>query len=87
MATKKQTGSARFSFLRTFHLPGLGDLWAADDPYDLAAVAKDAFEAHPSPRAFFLDMFSEDLARADDDEAQAADGEAEAEGEAEGEQA
>ena len=45
------------------------DLWAADDPYNLAVVAREAFERGSSPRTFVLEIFADDLAAREGDEA------------------
>lgn len=39
------------------------DMWASDDPYDLADAAKEAFEEGQDPNDFIAEMFEEDLAR------------------------
>jgi hypothetical protein len=44
-------------------LPGLGDMWAEDDPYDLTETARDAFDAGQTAEAFVEDAFAEDLDR------------------------
>lgn len=41
---------------------GLGDVWDADDPYDLAEYWPGAFAAGQSPRAFVEEAFYEDYA-------------------------
>jgi len=48
----------------------VGDMWAEDDPYDLAAEAKEAFDADRDPASFVEEIFEEDLARqaGEDDE-------------------
>lgn len=48
----------------------VGDMWAEDDPYELAVVATAAFSAGQTPTSFVEETFAEDLARqaGDDDE-------------------
>lgn len=38
------------------------DLWGKDDPYELAEIAKPAFKAGQSARAFVEEMFADDIA-------------------------
>lgn len=58
-------------------LPGLGDVFAEDDPYDLEASAAEEFGNGTDPSDFFEQVFEEDLARRDGDEAERAQAEQE----------
>jgi len=44
-----------------------GDLFDADDPYDLQAEAKAWFDSGGSPKAFIREMFAEDIASQEHD--------------------
>lgn len=39
-----------------------GDIWDDDDPYDLAVVAKEAFDKGTAATAFIEEIFAEDIA-------------------------
>lgn len=39
-----------------------GDIWDADDPYDLATVARDAFNKGTTAAAFIEEIFADDIA-------------------------
>jgi hypothetical protein len=54
-------------------LPGLGDVFAEDDPYDLEASAAEEFGNGTEPGDFFEQSFEEDLARRDGDDAELAE--------------
>lgn len=41
----------------------VGDMWDKDDPYELDALAQEAFEADRTPKSFVAEIFEEDLAR------------------------
>jgi hypothetical protein len=53
------------------HSLPVDDIWAKDDPYDLAVAAEEAFGAGRSPMSFIEEIFEEDLARAQHDAQQA----------------
>jgi hypothetical protein len=63
LAKKMDAWKAKVQKVADELLPGLGNLWASDDPYELSLVGKSAFEAGESPSAFFESVFGEDLAR------------------------
>lgn len=44
------------------------DLWADDDPYDLAEVAKTDFESGFSPESFVREVFADDISSREHDE-------------------
>jgi hypothetical protein len=44
-------------------LVNIADMWDADDPYNLAEVAIEAYDVHQSPRAFVEEQFADDIAR------------------------
>lgn len=50
-----------------------GDLFAADDPYEVIELAKEAFDKWQSPTAFAREIFEEDLMQAEHDDQMAAE--------------
>jgi hypothetical protein len=52
-------------------LVGIVDIWAKDDPYDLAKAAEAAMLANQSPFEFVEEVFAEDITRAEHEHQQA----------------
>lgn len=71
MATKAEKAFASWKKKAVRHGKKIGacdsDIWDDDDPYDLAVVAKDAFDKGTTPAAFIEEIFADDIAsRAND---------------------